>query len=129
MRWRGWWREGREEKKLTADGRGWTRMKEEKTKGGNMRKFWKRRIVVVRETGMEDRELEQALAMNAQYPTYMGIMELGSRVEGAMMAEALDGTPEERLRNLARIEGVRELLAHFVDWTTRLERRIKAEEK
>lgn len=71
----------------------------------------KKRVVVVRGDRMTDGELLEAVGVDPKAPILLALKECQHRLEEEVLEDAFTGKPEERLRNLARVEGSREVLA------------------
>lgn len=78
--------------------------------------MFERRIVVVRNEAMTDADLKTALKVQKEHHVLQAVREIERRLELELIDEAFAGKPEERLRNLARMEGARELAALVDEW-------------
>jgi len=81
-----------------------------------------RRVVVVRADRVADGVLMEALRIGRDHHALVAVREIGRRLEEELLDEAFAGTPEQRLRNLARLEGVRELVAQVEVWREKAEK-------
>lgn len=79
--------------------------------------MFERRVIVVKRTdGMSDADLKQVLKVGSDHHVLVAVREISRRLETELLDEAFGGKPEERLRNLARMEGARELAALVEEW-------------
>jgi len=84
--------------------------------------FLKRVVKMVRADRMTDPDLMRALLVQKDHHVLTAVREIGRRLELSVLEEAFDGTPEQRLRNLARVEGARELAALVEEWRDKAEK-------
>ena len=81
--------------------------------------MFERKVIVRRANKMDDQTLMKALQVGAEHHALAAVNEIARRLEEEMMDEAFRGTTEHRLRNMARMEGVRELVALVEEWRAR----------
>jgi hypothetical protein len=82
----------------------------------------KRVVPVVRLDRVPDKTVLENLKISRDHHALVAVREIGRRLEESILDEAFDGRPDERLRNLARMEGVRELLGLLEEWRDRAQR-------
>lgn len=78
-----------------------------------------RKIIVVRADKMDDKALMKNLQIGPDHHAMLAVNEIGKRLEEELMDEAFTGTTEHRMRNMARMEGARELVALVEEWRQR----------
>lgn len=81
-----------------------------------MKWFGKRHVVVVRVDRVPDADLLAGLKIARDHHALVSVREIGRRLEESILDETFEGRPDERLRALARLEGVRELLKLVEEW-------------
>lgn len=92
----------------------------------------RKRVVVVRGDRLSDAQLLDAMAVGEDAPLLLALKECQLRMEDEVLEEVFTGRPDERLRNLARMEGSREVLKivfGFQKQAMRLLKQQQAEEE
>jgi hypothetical protein len=93
-----------------------------------MIQWLKRKVVVVRAERMTDAELLETLSVDPDAPLLMALKECQQRMEEEVMEAAFMGKPEDRLRDLARVEGSREVLAIMFGFRERAMQLLKQQQ-